>query len=161
MLKDILNEVQADNAQQEQAVDAKGKITHLEPSIKGLDGCPFWTDAKRKIAKTDKDNGQIRIPKAFVVDLAKQFKIPLHDSFATPLCVNNGKVCAFFNGAIGQEIACNYGKPASPAAQVQGAVKAEGEGMQSTPSIVAGNGSTAGSGVIASIPSGSSQNMKI
>ncbi len=82
-----LNEVKADSTQQDLSVDAKGRISYLEPTRKGPDACPFWNDAKTKLARSDKSAGQVRIPKAFIIDLAKKFKIPLHDAHAIPLCV--------------------------------------------------------------------------
>lgn len=130
-----LQEVKKDESQEQITIDTKGKISYLEPSRKGTDGCPFWVDVKNKIAKTDKAHGQVRIPKAFIADLAKKFKVKLHDSHNIPLCVKDGAVCAFFNGSMGDEISCNYGKKPQeeqPMQQEQPA-KQEGSGTPSTP----------------------------
>lgn len=124
-----ITEVRADSTQQDLSIDAKGKISYLEPTRKGTDACPFWNDAKTKLARSDKNAGQVRIPKAFIADLAKRFKVPLHEVHAVPLCVNAGKVCSFFSGAAGNEISCNYGK----STVIDQPAKAEGTSIPATP----------------------------
>jgi len=128
-----LNEatVQRGPAEEEIAVNEKGKIAYLEPDRQGKGGCPFWTHVKSAVAKSDKTAQGIRIPKTFITEIAKRFKVPLHEAHAIPLCVSGNKVCSFFGGAIGNNISCNFGE-----AKLPQKTKEEGIGQPSTPGAI-------------------------
>lgn len=119
--------VQREPAKEEITVNEKGKIAYLEPTRQGNGSCPFWAHVKSNVAKSDKTAQGIRIPKTFINDIAKRFKVPLHEAYAIPLCVSGNKVCSFFGGAIGDNISCNFGETKQPQP------KEEGVGQPSTP----------------------------
>jgi len=88
------------------SINEKGKVTYIEPKTEDADGmCPFWALILSKVGQGSEG---IRIPKVFAEKMAKRFKIPLHERYFIPLCVNTAKICPFFKNFSNGIIDCSF-----------------------------------------------------
>jgi hypothetical protein len=88
------------------SINEKGKVTYIEPKTEDADGmCPFWALILSKVGQGSEG---VRIPKVFAEKMAKRFKIPLHERYFIPLCVNTAKVCPFFKNFSNGAIDCSF-----------------------------------------------------
>ena len=91
-------------------LDEKGKVTIITPDLKGETQCPFWRHLKQSIAHRVDISEEVRVPKKFAEDTAKRFKIPLDPNYATPMCANSPKLCAYYGGLKDKYIHCSFGE---------------------------------------------------
>lgn len=88
------------------SINEKGKVTYIEPKTEDADGmCPFWALILSKVGQGSEG---VRIPKVFAEKMAKRFKVPLHERFFIPLCVNTAKVCPFFKNFSNGVVDCSF-----------------------------------------------------
>lgn len=90
-------------------LDLKGRVQILAPETSGNGQCPYWKYVKSKMAGEAGNIEGVKIPKVFADDTAKRFKIPLDPTYSTPMCVREGKVCAYFEGMSANMINCGWG----------------------------------------------------
>ena len=88
------------------SINEKGKVTYIEPKTEDADGmCPFWALILTKVGQGSEG---VRIPKVFSEKMAKRFKIPLHERYSIPLCVDTSKVCPFFKSFSNGIVDCSF-----------------------------------------------------
>jgi hypothetical protein len=95
-------------------LDEKGKVTVITPDLKGTTQCPFWRHLKQSIAHRAEISEEVRIPRKFAEDAAKRFKVPLDSQYATPMCANSPKLCAYYGGLKDKNIYCSFGEKKTP-----------------------------------------------
>ena len=91
------------------AMDQKGRVAFLHPELRGENQCPFWKTLKSKIAANIKESADdIKVPKSFATETAKSYKIPLDQTYVTPMCISSNKTCSFFRGVSEGSIVCDF-----------------------------------------------------